>query len=121
MRERGIYRYTEDISIPLASSVRRALDEKRKGGRGGGRERGKNEMVSLRDSISEAAVPTTPVHVGYQIFLLGFLRNRLLRLLSRTLARHARTNLAEGVPLKPYSRYVAKTIGIFATRDLIRQ
>lgn len=39
---------------------------------------------------------TTPVlHVRYQILLVGFLRNRLLRLLSRTIARRV------GIPSAP--------------------
>lgn len=71
--------------------------QRKKVGRGG--ERGKkNETVSLRGSISEA--PTTPVHVGYRIFLLGFLRNRLLRLLSRILARHVRAPTSRGCVVK---------------------
>lgn len=112
LRERGsIYRYAEDIFIPLASSVRRALDEKRNGEGGG---EGKGGREKMKWSLYEIRFPkrhplsTTPVHVGYQIFLLAFLRNRLLRLLSS----YTRATLTHpGCAVKPILEtiYITKT------------
>lgn len=73
-----------------STRVLRETRARRKKERGGGRrEEGKGGREKMKWSLYEIRFPkrhplstTTPVHVGYQIFLLAFLRNRLLRLLS---------------------------------------
>lgn len=82
--------------------MRRALDEKGTGRGGGERREGKNEMVSLRDSISEAA-STVDDDTGSR---------RISDLPPRFLAQSTPPTFVfvysrdQGVPLNPYLRYI---------------
>lgn len=107
LRERGsIYRYAEDIFIPLASSVRRALDEKRNGEGGGGR-RGK-EGGKKWNGLSTRFDFRSGIHCRRHRFTSDIRSSSSLScaidssdFCLRILARHSRT---QGVPLNPYLR-----------------